>query len=508
MKQLTVLILLFWICIANSYAQLELDPNVKEVTVFYVGAEITHKLGIELQPGLNTIILKNVSSKILPRAVQILEKDLILINASLERRFSDDEIKAIEDKREIFTNQLDALNKKVNELSNVNDASILNSLLAYYESKGMALKMQIRKIEAKLLETKLANETFKDEHTANLRMLVSNSAPINKQVRLKYLTGGAGWAPFYEIFAESNKKELDLKYIVKVMNQTGEDWNEVQLYMSAAFPLEAPQRLPEINPWYITNRFGTDQREIAPAQAKIGELSLLGGVEYVETKVPTTSTKVKVPSLQSVPANGAVYSFGVFTSTLPISFVYHAVPSVNASAFLIVQVTDWRSLQLLDATAKVNLNGTLVGNTLMEISEANSDTLNITLGKDDGITVKKAEIGNRTFKKEKNNKIKETVAYEFTVKNNLTEDAELYLFDQVPISQTNNVKVDFEQFSSGRLNDENGEVVWQYSLKPGEEKKNIQLIYTIEYPKGYASSFRLRLSKKNNFYRKASRPKF
>jgi len=380
MKKSNLLIVCSLFFITYGYAQIELNPHVKEVTVFYVGAEITHELEVNLQPGLNTLILKNVSSKILTRAVQILDKDLILINASLERRFSEGEIKEMEDKREIFQHQLDALNKKVQELKNVIQVSVLDALLTYYEEKGLELKKKLQRIEGKIKEANTANATFQDEHTANLRMLVSNSKMVAKKVRLKYLTGGAGWAPFYEIFAESNKKELDLKYIVKVMNQTGEDWNNVQLYLSSAFPLEAPQRIPEIKPWYITNKRDTDQDEIAQADAKTVELSLLEGVEYIETKVPTSSLKVVVPTLQTVPANGAVYSFSVFTSTLPISFVYHSVPSIDPTPFLIVRATNWDSLQLLDATAKVNLNGINVGNTIIEVSKA-IDTLNHTCPK-------------------------------------------------------------------------------------------------------------------------------
>ncbi len=490
MKRLGLIVLLA--CTSLSQAQTEIKPNIKEVTVFYVGAEINHDLNINLQPGLNKLVLKQVSGKIVTKTVQMLDKDLILINSSLEKKYSDEQMAAWHNEKANFEKQLVALDLKLKALHNVNTPEALNGVFQFYEERGLDVAKRLQAVKAKIKDAEKANDK------ANLNLLVSNSKPVKRKVRLKYIAGGAGWAPFYELSAKSKQTTLDLKYIVKIMNQTGEEWDKVKLTMSSAFPLEEPQRKPKLEPWLITGRKVSNKDVIATSTQGV---SLLEGVEYVETNIPTTSAVVEVPGAQTVPANGAIYSFSVYTKTLPIQMVYHAIPSLDPSPYLIARIRDWKDLQLLDGPAKVNYNDINVGTTVIEVAEA-GDTLEVALGQDDGMVISKSEISNETFTKETNNKYKSTYAYNFRIENKLEEKAEVYLYDQVPLTQTNKVKVDIEETSNAIHDKENGELVWKFDIGSGKVKENLKLAYSIEYPKYYGKGGKnYFFQQRSSFYR-------
>lgn len=501
MKKLLLIVLV--VGTLTAFGQTEIKPNIKEVTVFYVGAEINHDLDINLQPGLNKLVLKQVSGKIVTKTVQMLDKDLILINSSLKKKYSDEQMAEWNSEKANLGKQLEALDLKIKSLQEVNTPEALTGIFQFYEERGLDVARRLQAVNAKIKDAEKANDK------ADLQLLVSNSKPVKRKVRLKYIAGGAGWAPFYELSAKSGETTLDLHYIVKVMNQTGEEWEKVKLIMSSAFPLEEPQRKPELEPWLITGRRASTKEAIANSTQGI---SLLEGVEYVETFVPTTSAVVNVPGKQTVPGNGAIYSFSVYNKTLPIQMVYYAIPSVEPSPFLIARITNWKDLQLLDGPAKVNYNDINVGTTVVEVADA-GDTLEIALGKDDGLSIDKSEISNETFTKETNNKYKSTYSYNFKVENKLKEKAEIYLIDQVPISQTNRVKVDVQEISSAIEDEESGELVWKFDLDPGKVKDNIKLSYSIEYPRSYGKGgksyfYRQSYSWMSNKKRKSVRAKF
>ena len=58
----------------------------------------------------------------------------------------------------------------------------------------------------------------------------------------------------------------------------------------------------------------------------------------------------------------------------------------------------------------------------------------------------------------------------------------MVLFDQIPVSTSQEIEVDAENLSGGKLNRENGEVKWNFELTP-TEKKVVELKYTVKYPK-------------------------
>ncbi len=56
------------------------------------------------------------------------------------------------------------------------------------------------------------------------------------------------------------------------------------------------------------------------------------------------------------------------------------------------------------------------------------------------------------------------------------------VYDQVPISKLEEIKIEVIEISGAKYNKETGELKWQLKLKPGE-KKSFILKYAVKYPK-------------------------
>lgn len=73
---------------------------------------------------------------------------------------------------------------------------------------------------------------------------------------------------------------------------------------------------------------------------------------------------------------------------LPASFEYQSVPKLDPTAFLVAQVRDWQKYDLLEGEANLYFENTFVGKSMLNLLSA-SDTLNLSLGRDLGIVVKR-----------------------------------------------------------------------------------------------------------------------
>src|SRR5262249_56719194 len=69
-------------------------------------------------------------------------------------------------------------------------------------------------------------------------ILVDKKNAAAGKVRLNYLVDAATWRPEYKFRAGKDEKEpVQLEYLAAVVQQTGEDWRDVDLVLSTAQPM-------------------------------------------------------------------------------------------------------------------------------------------------------------------------------------------------------------------------------------------------------------------------------
>jgi len=204
---------------------------------------------------------------------------------------------------------------------------------------------------------------------------------------------------------------------------------------------------------------------------------------YISNSLKTTVTNLEytIDVPYTIPSDGEDYSIKMKDVSIPVKYIYHAVPKLDEDAFLTAELTNWTALNLLPGKSNIYYQGTYVGESNIDTEKA-SDTLSISLGRDRNIVVKRE--GNKELfdKRVVGNYIKETVGWNITVRNNKDAKINIVIEDQFPVSERKSIEVDRIDYSGAKLNDKTGKLLWEMELN-ADEKKELKFNYLVKYPK-------------------------
>ena len=204
---------------------------------------------------------------------------------------------------------------------------------------------------------------------------------------------------------------------------------------------------------------------------------------YISNSLKTSITNLEytIDIPYTIPSDGEDYSIKMKDVSIPVNYIYHAVPKLDEDAFLTAELTGWAALNLLPGKSNIYYQGTYIGESKIETEKA-SDTLSISLGRDRNIVVKRE--GNKELfdKRVVGNYIKETVGWNITVRNNKDAKINIVIEDQFPISERKSIEVDRLDYSGAKLNDKTGKLLWEIELN-ANEKKDLKFNYLVKYPK-------------------------
>ena len=131
--------------------------------------------------------------------------------------------------------------------------------------------------------------------------------------------------------------------------------------------------------------------------------------------------------------------------------------------------------------ANIIFENTYIGKSFIDPSST-QDTLNLTVGRDKRVVVKKEKLTDFSSVKFLGTNKKQTFTYELTVKNNKKDAIDILVKDQYPISQNKEVEVELIETSGALNNTDTGVLTWKLQLAPGETKK-MRMSYSVKYPK-------------------------
>ena len=229
--------------------------------------------------------------------------------------------------------------------------------------------------------------------------------------------------------------------------------------------------------------------------------SLSGSVSGLKTKKSTTGANLKpktktlnskqvakqtafefeISQPYSIKSDNKSYAVSMDSYFLPASYEYHSVPKVDPTAYLMANITDFEKYNFLEGEANVFFEDTFIGKSVLDVRYA-TDTMQISLGRDKNVVVKREKIKDLTTKKFIGSKKEEIQAWEITVKNNKSEAINLVIFDQVPVPTIDEIKIEIEEKSGAKFDKDFGELKWIFSLD-SKENKVLKLIYSAKYSK-------------------------
>lgn len=203
--------------------------------------------------------------------------------------------------------------------------------------------------------------------------------------------------------------------------------------------------------------------------------------DYIKVNGKTLNVNFDINIPYDVPTNGKAQTATLQTIDANTLYEHLAVPKLDDDAYLIAKLPGWEKLNLVPAEANIILENTYVGKTFINPNNT-SDTLNLTLGADKRVVIKRELMQNFSSIKFLGSNKLQKFSYQITVKNNKSEAINLVLKDQYPVTTNKDIEVELLESSNVSINKDTGELTWNIMLSPNESK-TITFSYSAKYPK-------------------------
>ena len=402
-----------------------------------------------------------------------------------------DSINLLKQTVEYYTNKMNEINKK---------------LLALEKKKKDKEKVQQRlQVRYDNLQN-YQNQTYDAKKYAPIpRVVITLSAAeaASGKIAFSYLVSQAGWVPLYDIRSDSQTGKISLTYKAQVFQNSGIDWDNIKLNISTNNPY-ANKTKPELNPWYIDyyaykRKMELEEISVRGARAipqaafnqgfmlddatdkNLEEKPALGADQFTTVVHQLIAAEFKIDLPYSIKSNNEKNLVLIKNSDLNTTFKYYSVPKVDPGVYLVAQMTKLDELQLVPASANIFFDGSYIGETYLDPTSMD-DTLNLSLGKDPNIVVKRTLLKQKSKDKVVQDKRERTFSYQIEVQNNKSSAIQLIIQDQVPMTTNNDITIELLEKDSARELPGNGILEWDYKLKPGENKK-LEFSFKVKHPK-------------------------
>lgn len=283
MKKLlpALLVLLFSASLAQATDTLLLRSKIKQVTLFFTGAQITRSGEVNLRPGEQFVMIKGLSQFLRTGSVQVSgldEVQLLSLQTITLEGFKPADTAAqerLETKQKAISRQIADLKHELSVYEQEEKILLANSQIEqnrnaavqtlreaadFYRQRLMELRKTrariARDIEALQDELKVVYQGMSRAaavaEPVTHALLLSLRAPKAIKINLvvSYFDEAAGWTPNYEFRVKQIGAPAELSYLAEVYQFGGENWEQVSLKLSTANPLMSSTK-PELTPWVL-----------------------------------------------------------------------------------------------------------------------------------------------------------------------------------------------------------------------------------------------------------------
>lgn len=194
-----------------------------------------------------------------------------------------------------------------------------------------------------------------------------------------------------------------------------------------------------------------------------------------------TTTVYEIDDPYTVLNDGKTYTVEIDGYEIKAQFEYYAAPKFETDAFLTARIADWQELNLLPGEANLFFEGTFLGKSTLDVTNA-GDTLNLSLGRDKGVVVKRTLLKEYSSRKFMGSNKTDTRQYEIVVRNNKQQPISITIDDQFPITTLKEIEIQDRKYDGAKLDDDTQKLTWQLTIDPKKESK-IGFRYEVKYPR-------------------------
>ncbi len=285
---------------AQDFNAIDIETQVREVTVFLEGAQIHRSHEAQLEKGAHELKFIGLSPYVDANSIRVNgEGSLTILNVEHKINYLGGELK--EKKSANFRKQISQIEDSINLLSVQNEIvesqlgflhenrkvpASSTSQLASLKEAAQYYREEVSELKTKQLRIRDAKKRLRQKKEQMQRQIgksIDETKPTSSEIivnvdmkstgiakfELNYLVGGAGWYPTYDIRVEKLDDPIQLVYKANVRQNTGVNWEKVQLTFSSALP--AKNRLaPELKPYYLTySEYNENYRDFDKVQGRL-----------------------------------------------------------------------------------------------------------------------------------------------------------------------------------------------------------------------------------------------
>lgn len=527
MKKILFFLVLFFsgtLLLAQS-KEVNFTSKIKDVTVFPNSAQVKRTAKGSVPIGTENLVFTGISPSIDASSIQFRAKgDFIILSVSHKLNYIKpkeepeglqkllDEKKNLKASVDIEKAKLSALTEEESMVLANKQIKGQNASLSAEELAKMAQffrnhlqEVKIEKLEVNKEITRLNEELSKvtkqinelnaantSKATSEIIVAIQAEKKTQGEFDIEYVVHQAGWQPVYDLRVKDTNNPVKMTYKAKVVQSSGEDWSNIKLNLATGNPTSSGTK-PTLNPWWLAQQVvytgvrsrNAMKKEAALPQADAYEYEIAdeapAGYAAVEQTERTTFTEFSITLPQTIPSDGKPYTVNIADHELPADYIYYAVPKKDKNAFLTARITGWEDYDLLSGEASLFFEGTYLGKSWIDVASS-VDTLSLSLGRDAGIVIKREK--DRQFKDKQfiGRKVTRTIGWKIELRNTKSQEVNIIIEDQYPISTTDQIEVVLENSKGAKVETNTGKLTWEINLKPGKTEK-LGFKYSVKYPK-------------------------
>lgn len=267
---------------AEMMDTLAVKSKITEVVVFFSGAQVTRKSTMNVSRGKHILWIKELPFEMNPNSIQVKKIDHAGI-LSVKHKFilpgsniKNKAIKGFEEQIKFKKHEREELNNRIAVLE-MEQQLILNNNNLSSREKGISValiqeaadfyRVRLNEIKATKLSLEKNIETNQEQIKELYQKINEEQAKKNKawsdvfiainaeknetiEMNFSYYISSASWEPFYDFRVEEINKPLVIHYHALLTQNSGENWENVNIRLSNADPSLSGVK-PELKDWFL-----------------------------------------------------------------------------------------------------------------------------------------------------------------------------------------------------------------------------------------------------------------
>ncbi len=352
----------------------------------------------------------------------------------------------------------------------------------------------------------------KTEQT-EVKVYVEAGSPLEADLTIRYQVQNASWTPLYDARLQTGSKletpKLDLARRAAITQKTGEIWDNVALALSTARPASAasapelqtqivdyerPRPVPTAAPVAMRKERSLEEKSDAALGGAVADMAEPAAeappppaaAEEVQSTliVAPFEATYAVPGRASIPQTGEAKRVMLMTDQLEPVLSSRTVPKAEPNAYIYAKLKLAKSTPLLPGQVYLFRDGTFVGTGQIPLLAAGEEH-DLGFGIDDQVKVRYAVVEQKQGETGLISTSRtDTRNYRVTLKNLHERPIAVTVYDQIPVSQNQEIKVEYTGKptpSKQDVDDRRGVMTFEAKLEP-EEEKALELGYRVSWP--------------------------